>query len=95
VAVAVQRTTHRFPAAFPSRLSATVSRDDPLVHDFERHVHANLADPLRIDAVARTLATTRRTLERPATATLNAALAAPAIPPQRISAGVAVFKARS
>jgi transcriptional regulator GlxA family with amidase domain len=41
-----------------------VSRDDALVRDFERHVRANLADPLPIDALARTLATTRRTLER-------------------------------
>jgi transcriptional regulator GlxA family with amidase domain len=41
-----------------------VSRSDPLVRDFERHVRANLRSPLRIDAVARALATTRRTLER-------------------------------
>jgi transcriptional regulator GlxA family with amidase domain len=41
-----------------------VGRSDPLVRDFERHVRANLRDPLRIDAVARGLATTRRTLER-------------------------------
>jgi transcriptional regulator GlxA family with amidase domain len=34
------------------------------VHDFERYVRANLADPLSIDAVARTLATMRRALER-------------------------------
>jgi transcriptional regulator GlxA family with amidase domain len=41
-----------------------LSRDDALVRDFERHVRTNLADPLSIDAIARTLATTRRTLER-------------------------------
>jgi len=41
-----------------------VSHNDPLVRDFERHVRANLADPLPIEPVARTLATTRRTLER-------------------------------
>jgi transcriptional regulator GlxA family with amidase domain len=41
-----------------------VGRNDPLVRDFERHVRANLADPLPIEALARTLATTRRTLER-------------------------------
>ena len=34
------------------------------MRDFERHVRANLADPLPIDGVARTLGTTRRTLER-------------------------------
>jgi transcriptional regulator GlxA family with amidase domain len=41
-----------------------ISRADDLVRDFERHVRANLADPLPIDGVARTLGTTRRTLER-------------------------------
>jgi transcriptional regulator GlxA family with amidase domain len=41
-----------------------LSRDDAFVRDFERHVRTNLADPLSIDAIARTLATTRRTLER-------------------------------
>jgi transcriptional regulator GlxA family with amidase domain len=41
-----------------------LSRDDALVRDFERYVRSNLATPLSIDAVARTLATTRRTLER-------------------------------
>jgi transcriptional regulator GlxA family with amidase domain len=41
-----------------------VGRSDPLVRDFERHVRANLNSPLRIDAVAHALATTRRTLER-------------------------------
>jgi transcriptional regulator GlxA family with amidase domain len=41
-----------------------LSRDDALVRDFERYVRSNLTDPLPIDAVARTLATTRRTLER-------------------------------
>jgi transcriptional regulator GlxA family with amidase domain len=41
-----------------------VGRSDPLVRDFERHIRANLREPLRIDAAARALATTRRTLER-------------------------------
>ena len=41
-----------------------VGRNDPLVRDFERHVRANLAAPLPIEPLARTLATTRRTLER-------------------------------
>ena len=41
-----------------------VTRSDALVRDFERHVRANLAEPLPIDAVAHTLGTTRRTLER-------------------------------
>ena len=41
-----------------------VSHNDALVLDFERHVRANLAEPLPIDPLARTLATTRRTLER-------------------------------
>jgi transcriptional regulator GlxA family with amidase domain len=41
-----------------------ISRSDALVRDFERHVRASLADPLSIDAVARALGTTRRTLER-------------------------------
>ncbi|MEA2383495.1 MAG: hypothetical protein QOH72_3466 [Solirubrobacteraceae bacterium] len=41
-----------------------ISRTDGLVRDFERHVRARIADPLTIDDVARTLGTTRRTLER-------------------------------
>ena len=41
-----------------------VSHHDTLVLDFERHVRANLAGPLLIEPLARTLATTRRTLER-------------------------------
>ncbi|HWF51987.1 MAG TPA: helix-turn-helix domain-containing protein [Solirubrobacteraceae bacterium] len=47
------------------------SRNDPLVRDFERHVRANLADPLPIDPLARALATTRRTLERRVRATAD------------------------
>jgi transcriptional regulator GlxA family with amidase domain len=41
-----------------------ISRSDAVVRDFERHVRANLTDQLSIDAIARTLGTTRRTLER-------------------------------
>jgi transcriptional regulator GlxA family with amidase domain len=48
-----------------------VGRNDALVRDFERHVRANLADPLPIEPLARTLATTRRTLERRVRATAD------------------------
>lgn len=41
-----------------------VSHNDSLVRDFERHVRTHLAEPLSIELVAQTLATTRRTLER-------------------------------
>jgi transcriptional regulator GlxA family with amidase domain len=41
-----------------------IGRADALVRDFERHVRANLTEPLPVDAVAHTLGTTRRTLER-------------------------------
>lgn len=48
-----------------------VSHDDQLVRRFERHVRANLADPLPITSVASALATTPRTLERRVRATAN------------------------
>jgi transcriptional regulator GlxA family with amidase domain len=41
-----------------------ISHADPLVADFERYVRANLAAPLRLEEISRSIGTTRRTLER-------------------------------
>lgn len=48
-----------------------LSHEDPIVIDFERHVRAHLDEPFDVARAARTIGTSRRTLERRLRSALN------------------------